>query len=233
MPRPDPDRHHATTATAPGRGSGRRPSTSRRSSPRSGSSRALECGGPGATAVVVRIAGKDRDPRRAAAPRPPGRRAGAGARTGRVDPFAGEIARTAYRCLGPRRGRHEGHGRDDAGGGPRRGPRRGRSPSATSCWLPRRRGGRRRHGSHWLVDNRPDLFEGVTEAVGEVGGFSHDGPGRPAALPDRDRGEGHGLDAADRDAGGPGHGSMINDDNAVTALCEAVARIGRHEWPVR
>jgi acetylornithine deacetylase/succinyl-diaminopimelate desuccinylase-like protein len=27
-------------------------------------------------------------------------------------------------------------------------------------------------GSHWLVEHRPDLFEGVTEAVGEVGGFS-------------------------------------------------------------
>ena len=29
-----------------------------------------------------------------------------------------------------------------------------------------------RIGSHWLVENRPDMFEGVTEAVGEVGGFS-------------------------------------------------------------
>ncbi|MEI8080744.1 MAG: M20/M25/M40 family metallo-hydrolase, partial [Actinomycetes bacterium] len=28
------------------------------------------------------------------------------------------------------------------------------------------------HGSHWLVDHRPDIFEGVSEAVGEVGGFS-------------------------------------------------------------
>ena len=28
--------------------------------------------------------------------------------------------------------------------------------------------------------------------------------------------------------GRAGHGSMINDDNAVTALAEAVARIGRH-----
>ena len=28
VPRPDPDRHHATTATSPGRGSARRPSTS-------------------------------------------------------------------------------------------------------------------------------------------------------------------------------------------------------------
>ena len=27
-------------------------------------------------------------------------------------------------------------------------------------------------GSHWIVDNRPELLEGVSEAVGEVGGFS-------------------------------------------------------------
>ena len=26
---------------------------------------------------------------------------------------------------------------------------------------------------------------------------------------------------------------MVNDDNAVTALAEAVARIGRHEWPLQ
>ena len=29
-----------------------------------------------------------------------------------------------------------------------------------------------KYGCQWLVDNRPDLFDGVTEAVGEVGGFS-------------------------------------------------------------
>lgn len=28
------------------------------------------------------------------------------------------------------------------------------------------------YGSHWLVRHRPDLFDGITEAVGEVGGFS-------------------------------------------------------------
>jgi acetylornithine deacetylase/succinyl-diaminopimelate desuccinylase-like protein len=33
--------------------------------------------------------------------------------------------------------------------------------------------------------------------------------------------------------GRAGHGSMMNDDNAVTTLCEAVARIGRHTFPVR
>jgi len=30
-----------------------------------------------------------------------------------------------------------------------------------------------------------------------------------------------------------GHGSMIHSDNAVTALCEAVAKVGRHTWPIR
>src|SRR4029079_15615799 len=33
--------------------------------------------------------------------------------------------------------------------------------------------------------------------------------------------------------GRAGHGSMVNDDNAVTALDEAVARGGRHEGPLR
>src|SRR5262249_36938521 len=39
-----------------------------------------------------------------------------------------------------------------------------------------------RFGSHWLVDNRPELFDGVSEAVGEVGGFS-------LTVPRRDGGE--------------------------------------------
>ena len=29
------------------------------------------------------------------------------------------------------------------------------------------------YGAQWLVDHRPDLFDGVTEAIGEVGGFSY------------------------------------------------------------
>jgi acetylornithine deacetylase/succinyl-diaminopimelate desuccinylase-like protein len=33
--------------------------------------------------------------------------------------------------------------------------------------------------------------------------------------------------------GTAGHGSMINRDNAVTRLAEAIARIGAHEWPVQ
>jgi acetylornithine deacetylase/succinyl-diaminopimelate desuccinylase-like protein len=29
-----------------------------------------------------------------------------------------------------------------------------------------------------------------------------------------------------------GHGSMVHEDNAVTALCEAVAKLGRHRFPL-
>ena len=88
-----------------------------------------------------------------------------------------------------------------------------------------------RHGSHWLVDNRPDIFRGVTEAVGEVGGFS---------FTVRDDLRLYLIQTAERGmawmkltaAGQAGHGSLPNDDNAVTALCEAVARVGRHKFPV-
>jgi acetylornithine deacetylase/succinyl-diaminopimelate desuccinylase-like protein len=86
-------------------------------------------------------------------------------------------------------------------------------------------------GARWLVDNHPELFEGVTEAIGEVGGFSATVGGRRLYL----------IQAAEKGMawlrliarGTAGHGSMLQPDNAVTELAEAVARIGRHEWPVR
>jgi acetylornithine deacetylase/succinyl-diaminopimelate desuccinylase-like protein len=82
-----------------------------------------------------------------------------------------------------------------------------------------------------LYRDHAELFEGCTEAVGEVGGFSVTVRGRRIYL----------LESAEKGMswmrlsarGRAGHGSMLNDDNAVTALAEAVARIGRHEWPVR
>ncbi|MGB8019976.1 MAG: M20/M25/M40 family metallo-hydrolase [Candidatus Nanopelagicales bacterium] len=87
-------------------------------------------------------------------------------------------------------------------------------------------------GSHWLVDHRPELFAGVTEAVGEVGGFS---------MTVRDDLRLYLVQTAERGmawlqlraAGRAGHGSMLNDDNAVTHLCQAVARLGEHRFPVR
>ena len=92
-----------------------------------------------------------------------------------------------------------------------------------------------KYGAQWLVRNRPDLFAGVSEAVGEVGGFS-------ITLPRRDGGERrlYLIETAEKGLlwmrltarGRAGHGSMIHDDNAVTAIAAAVARIGSHQFPV-
>jgi acetylornithine deacetylase/succinyl-diaminopimelate desuccinylase-like protein len=92
-----------------------------------------------------------------------------------------------------------------------------------------------KYGAHWLVENRPDLFAGVTEAIGEVGGFS-------LTVPRRDGGERrlYLIETAEkglcwmrlRAHGRAGHGSMINDANAVTILAEAVARLGNHRFPL-
>lgn len=88
------------------------------------------------------------------------------------------------------------------------------------------------HGSHWLVDHRPDIFAGVTEAVGEVGGFS---------LTVRDDLRLYPIQTAEkgirwmriRASQRAGHGSMIHTDNAVTELARAVTRIGDYAWPRR
>jgi acetylornithine deacetylase/succinyl-diaminopimelate desuccinylase-like protein len=92
-----------------------------------------------------------------------------------------------------------------------------------------------RYGAHWLVDNRPDLFDGVTEAIGEVGGFS-------LTVPRPDGGERrlYLIETAEKGLswmrltarGTAGHGSMAHDNNAVTAVAEAVARLGRHRFPM-
>ena len=86
-------------------------------------------------------------------------------------------------------------------------------------------------GAEVLVNEHPEEFEGVTEAVGEVGGFSTTVRGRRIYL----------IEAAEKGMawmkltarGRAGHGSMVNPDNAVTRLTAAVARLGAHEWPIR
>ncbi|GII22515.1 peptidase M20 [Planosporangium mesophilum] len=88
-----------------------------------------------------------------------------------------------------------------------------------------------RYGAHFMVDNHPELFEGCTEAIGEVGGFSYtvDENLRLYLVETAEKGiEWLRLIARGR----PGHGSMVNDDNAITALSEAVARLGRHKFPI-
>jgi acetylornithine deacetylase/succinyl-diaminopimelate desuccinylase-like protein len=86
-------------------------------------------------------------------------------------------------------------------------------------------------GARWLVDNHPGLFEGVTEAVGEVGGFSLTlGRQRLYLLQAAEKGIAWMRLTA---RGTAGHGSMIQRDNAVTELAETIGRLGRHEWPTR
>ncbi|WP_066903618.1 M20/M25/M40 family metallo-hydrolase [Millisia brevis] len=90
-------------------------------------------------------------------------------------------------------------------------------------------------GSQWLAKHRPDLFAGVTEAIGEVGGYSF-------TVPTADGGSRrlYAIETAEKSlgwmkltaTGRAGHGSFIHDDNAVTHLAAAVARIGAHKFPL-
>ena len=85
-------------------------------------------------------------------------------------------------------------------------------------------------GAHYVVDHHADLFEGCTEAISEVGGFSVTvGGKRLYAIQTAEKGIAWLRLVA---SGRAGHGSMLNDDNAVTLLAEAVARVGRHQFPV-
>jgi acetylornithine deacetylase/succinyl-diaminopimelate desuccinylase-like protein len=85
-------------------------------------------------------------------------------------------------------------------------------------------------GAKFLAAKRPELFEGCTEAISEVGGYSFEvSPDLRLYL----------IETAQKGiawmrlkaAGQAGHGSMINSDNAVTELAAAVARIGNHAFP--
>ena len=85
-------------------------------------------------------------------------------------------------------------------------------------------------GAHWLVDQHPDLLEGCTEAIGEVGGFSTEVAGKRLYLVET--GEKGIAWMRLKASGTAGHGSMKNPDNAVTHLARAVVALGEHEWPV-
>ena len=90
------------------------------------------------------------------------------------------------------------------------------------------------YGADWLVREHAGLFEGCSVGIGEGGGetvHARGTDGRPVRL--------YPVGAAERGSawltlrarGTAGHGSRPPRDNAVGALAEAVARIGRHTWP--
>jgi acetylornithine deacetylase/succinyl-diaminopimelate desuccinylase-like protein len=86
------------------------------------------------------------------------------------------------------------------------------------------------YGSHHLVEHHPELFSGAETAISEVGGYSIDVAGTRAYLIQT------GEKALDwirlRARGTAAHGSRVWHDNALTRLAEAIAALGRHEWPV-
>ena len=88
------------------------------------------------------------------------------------------------------------------------------------------------YGSHWLVEKHPELFAGCSEAISEVGGFSVTvGNGKRLYMIETAEKGIHWMKLTAQ--GRAGHGSVMNDENALTRLTEAVAKIGNHQWPQR
>ncbi len=87
-------------------------------------------------------------------------------------------------------------------------------------------------GSRWMASEHPEVFAGCSEAISEVGGFSVTVTGGKRL---------YFVEAAQKGIhwmrltaqGRAGHGSMMNPENALTKLTEAVAKIGRYQWPQR
>ncbi|GAA4256691.1 M20/M25/M40 family metallo-hydrolase [Dactylosporangium darangshiense] len=86
-------------------------------------------------------------------------------------------------------------------------------------------------GAGWLVEHRPELFEGVTEAISEVGGFSYTV---------RDGVRAYLVETAEKGVmwlrlkvrGTAGHGSLLHTDNAAAKLAAALTRLDAHRFPL-
>ena len=87
-------------------------------------------------------------------------------------------------------------------------------------------------GSRWMTEHHPEVFAGCSEAISEVGGFSVTVAGDKRL---------YFVEAAQKGIhwmkltalGRAGHGSMMNEENALTALTDAVTKIGKYSWPQR
>ncbi|MDY0909851.1 M20/M25/M40 family metallo-hydrolase [Microbacterium sp. CFBP9034] len=85
-------------------------------------------------------------------------------------------------------------------------------------------------GSALVVQDKPEWFDGATEAISEVGGYSIAVGDRRAYL----------LQVGEKALiwirlvarGRAAHGSSHHADNAVTKLAGAVAALGRTDWPI-
>lgn len=86
-------------------------------------------------------------------------------------------------------------------------------------------------GSHWLVRHRPEMLAGISEAIGEVGGFSVTLDGRHRLYPIQRAEKGIAWLSLTA-TGGAGHGSLVALDNVIADLARAVSRIADHQAPI-
>ena len=88
------------------------------------------------------------------------------------------------------------------------------------------------YGSRWMAEKHPEVFAGCSETISEVGGFSVTlTSGMRVYLIETSQ---KGIEWMKLTAEGvASHGSVINTNNAVTKLADAVAKVGSYKWPQR
>ena len=88
------------------------------------------------------------------------------------------------------------------------------------------------YGSRWMAEKHPEVFAGCSETISEVGGFSVTlTSGKRVYLIETSQ---KGIEWMKLTAEGvASHGSVINTNNAVTKLADAVAKVGSYKWPQR
>ena len=86
-------------------------------------------------------------------------------------------------------------------------------------------------GSHYVTKNYPEYFENATEAIGEVGGFSHtlSNGVRLYLIETAQKGIAWMKLTA---KGTAGHGSMTNNDNAINKIATAITNLSTHKFPI-
>lgn len=86
------------------------------------------------------------------------------------------------------------------------------------------------YGSHFMVENHPEFFEGAEAAITEIGGYSITANDKRVYL----------LQTAEKAliwanlkvTSVPAHGSLVHEQNAVSILSRAIAKIADYKWPV-
>lgn len=86
-----------------------------------------------------------------------------------------------------------------------------------------------RYGAHWLVEHHPEIFAGIGYAVGEVGGFNQTlSNGKKVFFVQV--GEKGMWWLRLRATGTPGHGSLLNERNAVAKVSACLGRLLAHDF---